>query len=234
MTAAPDLPAGEFSAWLGAMRAALRHGRDAGVPCGDCCACCDTAHFVHIGPDESDTLAHVPRELLFAAPGQPAGTMLLGYDAHGHCPLLEGGLCSIYEHRPLTCRVYDCRVFAAAGIDADRDEITRRARRWAFTYATRSERDDHRAVRAAARFLGDHAALLPPEAVPHDPPHRAVLAVLASGAFTAQADQAGRDCGPSAAEQTAVGGELADEQLARRMADVARRLMPGGGPPDTC
>ena len=32
------------------MRAALRHEADADVPCGDCCACCSTSHFVHIGP----------------------------------------------------------------------------------------------------------------------------------------------------------------------------------------
>jgi len=198
------------------VRAAVRDGRDTDVPCGDCCACCDSGHFVHIGPAETDTLAHVPPELLFPAPGYPAGTVLMGYDGRGHCPMLSGGLCSIYEHRPLTCRVYDCRVFAAAEIDADRDAITRRARRWAFAYPTQGDRDDHEAVRAAARFVRDHRELLPPAAVPRDPPHLAVLAVMVSDGFPPAAD------------------ELAGERLARHVLDVARRLMPGTVPPDTC
>ena len=36
----------------------------------------------------------------------------MGYDERGHCPMLVDGDCSIYEHRPRTCRTYDCRVFA--------------------------------------------------------------------------------------------------------------------------
>ena len=68
-----DLPAGDFGAWLEHMRSALRREADANVPCGDCCACCSTSHFVHIGPDEADTLAAIPSELLFEAPGSPGG-----------------------------------------------------------------------------------------------------------------------------------------------------------------
>ena len=69
MTETRDLPAGAFSAWLRHARLALMRGGEADVPCGECCACCATSHFVHIGPDETETLARIPRELLFPAPG---------------------------------------------------------------------------------------------------------------------------------------------------------------------
>ena len=97
----------------------------------------------------------------------------------------EGGRCTIYAHRPLTCRTYDCRVFAAAGIDADREEITRRARRWRFACPAPRDRDELAAVRAAARFVRDNAAAFPGGRVPDDPGQLAVLAVKAAGVFLA-------------------------------------------------
>lgn len=172
-----ELPAGDFSAWLARMREALRPGAGTDVPCAECCACCSTAHFVHVGPDERDVLSLVPRELQFPAPGLPAGHVVLPYDERGRCPMLaDDGTCSIYDHRPRTCRVYDCRVFTAAGMDADREEITVQSRRWRFTYPASEDGEEHEAVRAAARFLRDHAAAFPPGFVP-DAPRLCVLAV---------------------------------------------------------
>jgi len=179
-----DLEAGEFGAWLDAMRRALRREADADVPCGDCCACCATAHFVHVGPDEPATLARVPRGLLFPAPGMPAGHLLLPYDGRGRCPMLgDDGRCAIYDQRPLTCRVYDCRVFAAAGLDADREQITRRARRWRFACPAPEDAERLAAVRAAARWVGGHAAAFPGGVVPDDPADLAVLAVRVADVF---------------------------------------------------
>jgi len=60
--------------WLGAMRAALRGERTAMFPCDGCTACCTSSQFVHIGPEETDTLAHIPRELVFPAPLLRAAT----------------------------------------------------------------------------------------------------------------------------------------------------------------
>lgn len=178
------LPAGEFGAWLERMRAALRHEDDADVPCGDCCACCSTSHFVHIGPDETETLSVAPGALLFPAPGLPAGHVVLPYDERGRCPLLdEGGRCTIYDRRPRTCRIYDCRVFAAAELDADREEITARARRWRFAFAAPAEADVQAAVVAAARWIRAHAAAFPGGAVPDDPAQLAVLAVRVADVF---------------------------------------------------
>lgn len=181
---AGDLPAGDFGPWLERMRAALRHEADADVPCGDCCACCSTSHFVHIGPDEVETLAEVPGELLFAAPGMQGGNVVLPFDARGRCPLLdEAGRCTIYAHRPLTCRTYDCRVFAAAGIDADREEITARARRWRFACPSPADAAQLDAVAAVARWIQAHAAAFPGGEVPQDPAQLAVLAVRVAGVF---------------------------------------------------
>ena len=179
----PELPAGGFSEWLCRTRSALVDESGADVPCGGCSACCTTSHFVHVRPDETDTLAHIPHELLFPAPGLPRGNVLLGYDKAGRCPMLTGDLCSIYEQRPLTCRNYDCRVFAAAGIAADQQAITLRTRRWKFGYAAQDDRDRHASVRAAAAFLQTHTGSFPAAAALRDPMHVAILAVKVCDVF---------------------------------------------------
>jgi hypothetical protein len=152
------LPAGEFAPWLAGMVAALRDGTPAAVPCGGCTACCTSSQFVHIDPDEADTLAHIPAGLLFPAPGQPKGHVLLGYDENGHCPMLSDGRCTIYEHRPRTCRTYDCRIYAAVGLDVDAEDphkeaIAERARRWRFSFPTDDDQRRRTAVRTAARTV---------------------------------------------------------------------------------
>jgi Fe-S-cluster containining protein len=153
-----DLPAGAFVAWLEDTQRALRGESDADVPCAGCTACCRSSQFVHIGPYETDTLAHVPPELLFPAPRMPKGNVVLGYDEHGCCPMLGDDGCSIYEHRPRACRTYDCRVFAAAGIEPDdKPLVAARVRRWRFEYASDTDRDAHAAVRGFAA-AGDSSA----------------------------------------------------------------------------
>jgi len=78
MTGRRDLPAGGFSSWLRRTRVALLEEDGADVPCGECSACCTTSHFVHVRPEETQTLARIPQELLFPAPALPAGNVLLG------------------------------------------------------------------------------------------------------------------------------------------------------------
>ena len=185
-TAEETLPAGDFSAWLAEMRRALRGEDEARVACDGCTACCTSSQFVHIGPDEVDALAHIPAELLFAAPRLPKGNVLLGYDVNGHCPMLVDGGCSIYEHRPRTCRTYDCRVFPAAGIDIDdagQAAIGRRARRWRFDFPEEIDRVEHEAVLAAARFVRERGDRLPEGVAPANATQRAVLAVRLHEAF---------------------------------------------------
>jgi uncharacterized protein len=145
--------AGAFSSWLVDVKAAIRGDGDADVPCGTCTACCTSSQFVHIEPDETETLRRVPKALLFPAPRLPRGHVLMGYDERGHCPMLVDGGCSIYDDRPRTCRTYDCRVFPATGIEPDDDKvlIARQARRWRFSYPHDRDRVDHEAALAAAR-----------------------------------------------------------------------------------
>ena len=154
-----------FGRWLDGMRRALRGEQDADVPCGSCTACCRAAQFIHIGLDETATLAHVPAGLLVPAPGRP-GSVVMGYDERGHCPMLGAAGCTIYAHRPQACRMYDCRVYAATGVEPDDPGVAERARRWRFTPPSDDERGARGAVRAAAAAR-----------VELSPTRRAVLAI---------------------------------------------------------
>ena len=165
------------------------------MPCDGCTACCTSSQFVHIGPDETDTLAHIPAALLFPAPRLPRGNVLLGYDGNGHCPMLVEGACSIYEHRPRTCRTYDCRVFPASGIDLDDEDkaaIVRRTERWRFDFPAEVDHVEHDAVKAAARFIAEHDDVLSKGSAPVSATGRAVLAVELVDAFLSHDDETGR------------------------------------------
>jgi hypothetical protein len=180
------LPAGRFTVWLGEITRAIRGEGTSDVPCGSCTACCEASQFVHVGPDEADALAHIPAALLFPAPGLPKGHRLMGYDEQGRCPMLVEGRCSIYEHRPRTCRTYDCRIFAAADVlddDPTKARVAERARRWVFDEPLADDVARHGAVRAAATFLAEHADRLPADLAPVTATQRAVLAVEVHGVF---------------------------------------------------
>lgn len=193
MTGPADLPAGDLGAWAAATRRALRGEIDADVPCGDCTACCTASQFVHIAPDETDTLAHVPRELLFPAPRLPRGHVLLGYDEHGRCPMLTDDGCSIYAHRPRTCRTYDCRVLAATGVDLDDGKplVAARVRRWRFALDGPDDEARHLALRAAAAHLDTIHDDLDALGLPVAPTQLAVLAVEIHELFLRRDDGAG-------------------------------------------
>jgi len=180
------LSAGGFSAWLRDTRNALIKETGTDVPCGECNACCRSSYFIHIRPGEIRTLSHIPRKLLFPAPSLPKGNVLMGYDEHGRCPMLIDDRCSIYEHRSLTCRAYDCRIFSAAGIDAGDDDkapINQQVRRWRFDFPAKRDRDEHAAVRAAAAFLREHAECFPAGAAPGNPSQIALAALKVYGVF---------------------------------------------------
>ena len=166
------IPAGEFSEWLHGV------GRDADVPCGDCNACCRASMFIHIEPKEK-AVDRIPRPLLFDAPGRPKGHLVMGYNEHGHCPMLVEQKCSVYDARPRTCRRYDCRIFAATGIDVDPalPEIAQRSEAWEFTYATPQSRHEQELVLAAAAFLMDKYDQFPQGSLPSHPAPLAALAL---------------------------------------------------------
>jgi len=174
------LPAGNFSEWLRAMRAALAGGPGMQVACGDCVGCCTSRYYIKVRERETETLRRIPPRHLAPSDREP-GTLLMGYDALGRCPMFAGRGCSIYEHRPDTCRTYDCRIFTAAGMQAgdDRPVINERIARWRFEYPGETDRDEQRAVRAAAAFLRQHPVRFPNGQVPARPGDIAVLAIKA-------------------------------------------------------
>jgi len=156
------------------------------VPCGPCNACCKSSCFIHIAPTETETLRSIPAELLFPAPSHPEGFLLLGFDAHGQCPLLIDERCSIYAQRPQTCRTYDCRIFSAAGIaagDEDKAGINRQLKRWSFAYPDPQDARQHAAVRNAAVFLQSHTDNFPAGFVPSNNTQLAVLALRVYAEF---------------------------------------------------
>ncbi|HEX3425453.1 MAG TPA: YkgJ family cysteine cluster protein [Acidimicrobiales bacterium] len=154
---------GDFATWVGDVQAAIRGERDAVVPCDGCVACCTSSQFVHIGPDETETLRRIPAELQVPAPGLPRGHVVLGYDERGHCPMLVDNQCSIYEHRPRTCRSFDCRVFTATGVEPSSGQaaIAERAREWRFRLATTEDAATRDALRAAGEFLRREGGISP-------------------------------------------------------------------------
>lgn len=178
--------AGAFGAWLQEVRASLRGTGGTHVPCGDCVGCCVSSYFIPIRPEDEAARKRISPELLVTAPGLQEGHRLMGYRSDGTCPMLSAGQCSIYEDRPQTCRDYDCRIFAAAGIDAggpDKHVINRRVHAWRFTYGSDQERLTHSAVRSTASFIQASKASFPGGRAPTAPTGIAVLAVKAYGVF---------------------------------------------------
>lgn len=183
-----------FSTWLRATRLALARGTGVEVPCGTCRACCTSSYFIHISPRETRTLARIPKKFLTAAPGLPKGHVLLGYFENGHCPLFVENACSVYAFRSLTCRNYDCRIFAATGLAAggpEKAEINRKARSWKFAYPTQRDRDQQTALRATVKFLQARDGSFPAGFVPRRPSVLAVFAIKVYGVFLRYLEESG-------------------------------------------
>lgn len=158
------------------MRRALAGHGDMDVACGECRGCCVSSYYVKVRPHETEALARIGARHLQAG---PEGSQLLGFQANGHCHMLRDGDCSIYLHRPETCRTYDCRVFAAAAMDAgpDKPVINRRVGHWRFEFSSERARAEQRAVAAAASYLRQHPVRFPGGHVPSRPSEVAVLAI---------------------------------------------------------
>jgi uncharacterized protein len=201
------IDAGPFGAWLDEFLASLRGRGGTTVPCGDCRGCCISSYSILVRPEDAQAVAVIPAHLLTNAPALGPGVKAMGYLPDGTCPMLQAGECSIYEHRPQTCRDYDCRVFAAAGIDAGESKpaINKRVREWRFRYEQESDREAHRAVRAAATFIRAHGESFAEHRFPKSPSGIAVLAAKSYEVF------------------------LASGHGARSLADIARAIMETSG-----
>jgi uncharacterized protein len=178
--------AGAFGPWLSQFRASLRGDGGSDVPCGDCVGCCVSSYFIPVRPSDLGAIARIPAELLVRSPGAPSGHAMMGYLADGKCPMLSAGQCSIYADRPQTCRDYDCRIFAAAGIDAggpDKHVINRRVHEWRFGYASEIDKLAHDAIRRTAQFVVQRKSSFPGGRAPTAPTGIAVLAIKAYAVF---------------------------------------------------
>jgi len=193
--------AGPFGEWLAGLRGALRGHGGTAVPCGDCVGCCVSSYLIPIRPEDREAFARIPARLLMSAPGMAPGHRMMGYHENGFCPMLEDSKCTIYSARPQTCRDYDCRIFAAAGIDAggpDKDVINRRVRAWRFTYPTEADHSAHRAVLAASAFIQAKRDCFAGGRAPTAPTGIAVLAIKSYGVFL--------EAGSPASELSGAGG----------------------------
>jgi Fe-S-cluster containining protein len=75
------------------------------VPCGDCHRCCTGHAFEQIGLEPFE-VARFPQAIWHEETQEHAIPW-----TDGRCPFFIDGRCSIYEHRPSTCRVFDCRIY---------------------------------------------------------------------------------------------------------------------------
>jgi Fe-S-cluster containining protein len=182
-TADITVDAGPFGTWLAAARASLRGTGGTDVPCGDCVGCCVSSYHIPLREHDAAALELIPEQHLVQS---RAGQLHIQYRPDGLCPMLEDRRCTIYAHRPQTCRDYDCRFFAAAGIEAggpERSVINTRVRQWRFTYPTTADRRAHDAVRSAAVFLQREAHRFPAGFAPTRPTGIAVLSVKTHSVF---------------------------------------------------
>lgn len=100
--------------------------------------------------------------------------------------MLKAGDCSIYSSRPSTCRTFDCRVLAAAGLFLDgkwNERINESVQAWQFTFSSANGRLRLKAIRDAATFIQKHATAFPDGRAPAEPTTIAVLAIKVHSVF---------------------------------------------------
>ncbi len=149
------IDAGEFSIWLSDFRHSLLSHTPMDVPCGNCNACCISSMFVQIDDSETDTLCQISQDLFIK---NAAGAKILGHDHSGRCVMYSGEFCTIYKYRPLACRQFDCRIYAASGLNPiaqSKDKISQQVRQWSFSYDSNESRQKHQAVKRTAQFIQD-------------------------------------------------------------------------------
>lgn len=205
-----EIPAGGFGEWLERFRASLVGDQGSDVPCGECTGCCISGYSVQVRPEDNAARARIPPEWLISALGVARGERTMAARPDGTCPMLSDSKCTIYADRPQTCRDYDCRVFAAARIEAggtDKEVINRRVRQWRFTYPNESDRNAHEAVAAAAAFIRQKRGSFPGQLAPVGPTGVAVLACESYGVFL----------------QTRI-DDMTDDEIARALLDSSREF----------
>jgi Fe-S-cluster containining protein len=115
--------------------------RPATVPCNGCTACCHHGRVdVVTALEAPEHLAHLDLE------PDDLGDMKLRRKEDGSCIHLGEQGCTVYEHRPLACRVYDCRYTSFIGINLSHNGGAIAEPLWVFDIETREDQ-----IIAAAR-----------------------------------------------------------------------------------
>jgi uncharacterized protein len=203
------------------MRAVLRGQRDADVPCGDCVGCCVSSYPIPLREGDYVARSRLPAQFAIVSPELP-GRTFMGFRDDGSCPMYVDSKCSIYTDRPQTCRDYDCRIYAAAGLlpAGERSIINQRVSAWKFNCDEERDRLASEAVFRAAQFIQAHSQKFPPAMRAASPTATAVLAVKTYGVFMQ--------------ESTGADAELTAESLVLRVIECAREFDSGlsGGSPE--
>lgn len=84
---------------------ALVFGKGTGQ-CDSCHGCCRADYIIGLSKAEAAEIPHTVVD----------GHAVILPDEHGVCPYLIDNACSIYEKRPMSCRHFDCRDMAFAGL----------------------------------------------------------------------------------------------------------------------
>ncbi|MET0293145.1 MAG: YkgJ family cysteine cluster protein [Steroidobacteraceae bacterium] len=182
------IDAGPFGEWFTSARRVLQGRGESDVPCGTCTGCCTSSYYIRIRAADRAAVTGIASSYFVRGRGMPPDEVLMGWRHDGTCPALESTGCSVYAQRPMTCRDYDCRIFAAAGIEAGDERktvINERVRAWRFRFESDEERHTFDAIRRAARFIQERVESFPGggRGVPTAPTGIAVLAIKASSVF---------------------------------------------------
>ena len=142
------MDAGGFADWIVAMQRGMRTGEGSDVPCGGCVACCTSGQLVPVEEHERNAL---PASAVVEA----QDGWVLARREDGVCASLIEGRCAVYAVRPTACRIYDCRIFPATGLEpeADKPAIAERARAWTFSMSGDEDRRRQEAVRATVQMI---------------------------------------------------------------------------------
>ena len=186
-----DLDAGDFLAWVTGMQAALR-SEQSSPTCNSCAACCRSSQFIHIAPDETDTLAHIPAELLFPRrSARPATSSSATTNAGiARCWSTTSARSTSIAHRPVAPTTV--RVFPAAAVeieDAAKAHLAQQTRRWRFSYPAPDDRRRHDAVRGRGVSPANRKTSSPPTSSPRTTPSSPSSPSRSTDAFVQRDDE---------------------------------------------
>ncbi|HVY93394.1 MAG TPA: YkgJ family cysteine cluster protein [Bryobacteraceae bacterium] len=93
------------------------------VPCNGCIECCRSGQGLFLHPEQGDDVASYRTRTMTGSAGE--SVFVLETTAAGACVYLGERGCTIYEHRPLLCRTFDCRKHYLILPRQDRDNLVR-------------------------------------------------------------------------------------------------------------